>query len=207
MNALRSTARYKHGRYIPDGATPQTRDGVDAIVYWYTLKNGQPGGVAYHGNAVKSDWFFRFRSEDARQKRTEEFFDQWKAHAVTMQERAQKRTAYRHTLKIGDILKASWGYDQTNVDYYEVTAIVSGQTVEVREIGAISHDTGWLQGDCVPSPGRYLSDPMRKRVTEGNCVKFASFASYKYAWPVEKQTIPGVEGVAIYPTEHWTAYA
>lgn len=192
LNALRSTSQYRHSRYIPDGATPQTRGGIDAVVYWYTLKTGRPGAVAYHGNAVKSDWHFRFRSEESRHAKTEEHFAHWQAHTITMQERAEKRKTYRHTLKIGDVLKASWGYDQTNIDYWEVTAVIGSQTVELRKIGSISHDTGWLQGECVPAPGRYLGEPMRKRVTEGNCVKFAS---YKYAWPVKKQTIPGVEGV------------
>jgi len=191
-------------RYIPDDATPYTREGVDAIVYWYTSKAGKLAGIAYHGKAMKSDWHFIFRSEEARTARSNEHFDNIAGHAKSMTERKEKRKAYKHTLQIGDVLKASWGYDQTNIDYWEVTAIVSAHMVEVREIGSISHDTGWQRGECVPAPGRYIGAPERKRVLEGNCLKFKS---YKYAYPVEKQTIPGVPGVAIYPTAHWTAYA
>jgi len=191
-------------RYVPVDAVPYTRDGVGAIVYWYTTRAGKVAAIAYHGKSLKSDWHFCFRSEAARQERSDQHLENFADHAERMKERQGKRRAFRHTLAVGDILKASWGYDQTNIDYYEVTAVVSGQTVEVREIGSISRDTGWLQGECVPSPGQFVGPPQRKRVMEGNCIKFAS---YKYAYPVDKQTIPGVPGVAIYPTAHWTAYA
>ena len=191
-------------RYIPEGSTPYARGGVDAIVYWYTTRAGKLAAIAYHGKSAKSDWHFSFRSEEARTERSNQHLDNISDHAERMKERQDKRKAFRHTLAVGNILKASWGYDQTNIDYYEVTAVVSEQTVEIREIGSISRDTGWLQGECVPSPGRFIGPPERKRVLEGNCVKFAS---YKYAYPVDKQTIPGVPVVVIYPTAHWTAYA
>lgn len=201
MNAYRKIPTA--ARYIPDDSTPYTREGVDAVVYWYESK-GRYAAIAYHGQATKPDWHYWYRTQESRQAKTNEHFENIASHAQRMQERAEKRKAYRHTLQVGDVLKASWGYDQTNIDYWQVTAVVSGQTVELREIGSISRDTGWLQGECVPAPNKFLGDPMKKRVTEGNCVKFAS---YKYAYPVEKQTILGVEGVAIYPTAHWTAYA
>lgn len=43
------------------------------------------------------------------------------------------------TATVGDILYTSWGYDQTNVDFYRVTR-VKGKTVYVREIGATRVD-------------------------------------------------------------------
>lgn len=44
-------------------------------------------------------------------------------------------SANRHDYKPGDVLSAVWGYEQTNVDYYEVTAITPG-TVTVRKIAS-----------------------------------------------------------------------
>ncbi len=40
------------------------------------------------------------------------------------------------TLQAGDILSASWGYDQTNVDFYQVTRLIGNQSVEIRKIHA-----------------------------------------------------------------------
>lgn len=40
----------------------------------------------------------------------------------------------RSTIKLNDIFRCSWGYDQTNVDFYQVTRVVSDKTIEVKRI-------------------------------------------------------------------------
>ena len=37
-------------------------------------------------------------------------------------------------VKIGDIFYSSWGYDQTNIDYYMVTKIIGKTFVEIQKI-------------------------------------------------------------------------
>ena len=39
----------------------------------------------------------------------------------------------RHNIKIGDIFYNSWGYDQTNIDFFQVVS-VTAKTVSIREI-------------------------------------------------------------------------
>ena len=36
-------------------------------------------------------------------------------------------------VRVGDIFEASWGYDQTNVDHYQVVG-VTGKSVRIREV-------------------------------------------------------------------------
>ena len=38
-----------------------------------------------------------------------------------------------HGVKIGDVFVESWGYDQTNVDFYQVTRVMP-KSVEIRAI-------------------------------------------------------------------------
>ena len=38
------------------------------------------------------------------------------------------------TVKVGTILYSSWGYDQTNIDYYMVTKIIGKTFVEIQRI-------------------------------------------------------------------------
>jgi len=46
-------------------------------------------------------------------------------------------TATKTAVKVGDIFYTSWGYDQTNVDYYGVIEVSkSGKTVKLREVTA-----------------------------------------------------------------------
>lgn len=37
-------------------------------------------------------------------------------------------------VKVGDLFSASWGYDQTNVDFFQVVALVGESSVRVREV-------------------------------------------------------------------------
>ncbi len=88
----------------------------------------------------------------------------------------QERKAFKHDLKIGDILYSSWGYDQTNIDFYEVVEVVSDKSVKIREIAYRSVDSNGLHsmaGEKVAIPGQYVGEPMLKRVggvVGGGCV-------------------------------------
>lgn len=72
--------------------------------------------------------------------------------------------------EVGDIFSDSWGYDQTNVDFYECIEKPSAHYGIFREIGA-DRVEGSEGHDCcqlVPAPGRYLDgrkgEPMRLKV-------------------------------------------
>lgn len=42
--------------------------------------------------------------------------------------------ANRYGVKVGDVFEASWGYEQTNVDFFQVVALVGETSVRVREV-------------------------------------------------------------------------
>jgi hypothetical protein len=53
-------------------------------------------------------------------------------------------------LEVGDIWNSSWGYDQTNVDFYQVVK-VTAKTVTVRKIGKVTEElTGRFTGTVMP---------------------------------------------------------
>jgi hypothetical protein len=86
-------------------------------------------------------------------------------------------------VKVGDIFSASWGYDQTNVDFYEVVRL-TGASVVVRKIA--SRDVGggaaaqW-SGKAVPVPGQYTGEEMTKRIITGYQGR-PSFKVTSYSW-------------------------
>lgn len=49
-------------------------------------------------------------------------------------------------VKVGDIFKASWGYDDTNTDFFQVIALVGEQSVRVREVALpiVTEDQGLM---------------------------------------------------------------
>lgn len=40
----------------------------------------------------------------------------------------------KYGVKVGDLFSASWGYEQTNVDFFQVIALVGETSVRVREV-------------------------------------------------------------------------
>lgn len=53
--------------------------------------------------------------------------------------------------KIDDVISSSWGYDQTNVDFYKVIA-VKGSMIEIRQLSAETkeHNPGCMSGMISP---------------------------------------------------------
>lgn len=70
-------------------------------------------------------------------------------------------------VEVGTIFTASWGYDQTNVDFYEVVKVTTASVV-IREIAKAQETTdgGWT-GYVRPQPGTFLGDPMTRRLKAG----------------------------------------
>ena len=48
--------------------------------------------------------------------------------------KAKKETVNKYGVKVGDLFYASWGYEQTNVDFFQVIALVGECSVRVREV-------------------------------------------------------------------------
>ncbi|MBW3636659.1 MAG: hypothetical protein KY445_09385, partial [Armatimonadetes bacterium] len=66
----------------------------------------------------------------------------------------------RSEFKAGDILQHSWGYEQTNVDFYQVLS-VTAKFLTVRRIsGRIIQDagTGAMAGRCEPVPDAFTGE-------------------------------------------------
>ena len=85
------------------------------------------------------------------------------------------------TVNIGDIYVTSWGYDQTNIDYYKVTN-VKNKTVNLVSIGQKRNYTGHMQGECVPDPSVVGNKIYTKRIIDnGNSVSF-KMTSYSWAY-------------------------
>lgn len=156
--------------------------------------------IAFAGRSEKPAFYTRFKTVERAQSYTAEWL-------ASVRKRAADRQAARavknapHSLQLGDVLSASWGYDQTNVDFYQVTTVVTDRTVELRKIAADAVEKGGsMAGECVPLVGTYTGEAFRVRPTSQNCVKIngtnASPHEYKE-----------VAGVRIYRAAYYSTYA
>ena len=75
-------------------------------------------------------------------------------------------------IKAGDILTDSWGYEQTNVEFYLVTKIISACKIEIVELGHIETETNSaMSGYVVPDQDSRISDPIQKTVSQDSYEK------------------------------------
>ena len=86
------------------------------------------------------------------------------------------------TVNVGDIFVSSWGYDQTNVDFYTVLT-VKNKTAVLVEIGKTLNYTGHMQGICIPNPKEVGNKPLTKRILSMNGSPYFKMASYASASP------------------------
>ncbi len=78
-------------------------------------------------------------------------------------EQAQRELAPAPTATVGDILYTSWGYDQTNVDFYQVIE-AKGATATIRKIAGRTASSERGSDYVVPQPGSFIGAPKKKRV-------------------------------------------
>ena len=158
--------------------------GVDAEIYLYTSKQGQICAVGFSGKRSKPDFRFRFIKPEHREKRVSSYI----AALVAAKEAKVERRAKRklpHDMKPGDVLCCSWGYDQTNVDFYQVTEIIGKTMIEITPIGQKTTDersTGNSMASYVlPVANKFTGKPMRKKVDVSYGKARVSMNSYSSA--------------------------
>jgi|SRR3569832_224332 len=192
--------------YIPKGATKFTDKVSNAVVYTYTNKSGAPAALAFKPKAFKPSWHYRFRDETRRAQACREFFDRVNARRSMVKDTADKRKAFTHSVQVGDIYRTSWGYDQTNVEFFEVTE-VKGKYAVLREIESASEDGGVGSEKCVPQSGAFLSPrykgddrgaPIRRLIQE----RHIKIDNVRTAWPWGTR---GPGGIVIGSACHRTA--
>lgn len=141
-------------RFIPINAEAREFPAAAVIAYCYQSDRG-PAFVAYKGRQGKPARFFAFGSVERRD-------DNLAGYVKQEAEREEYKRARRetgHGLEVGDIVYSMWGYEQTNVDFFEVVRAPSGRSAVVRQIEAdtIEDKPGSMTGKTTPKPGQYVA--------------------------------------------------
>lgn len=143
---------------VPDNAPPGTE-----IWYQDTERQGKIvsyTAITFTGKAQKPSIFSGYGSAQRRQEVVESWLANISEHAAM---KAQNRQAKKEAVcpfKEGDIISGSWGYDQTNVEFFEIVA-AKGRKVTIRELGhaSIKGSEGFMCESVVPNHGCYIGEP------------------------------------------------
>jgi len=143
--------------YIPENAKLTVNiEALGIEVYEYSSGN-MPAAMAFHGRAQKPDWHYRFSNEAHRAAKIKGFVEGYTAHAENVTTRKNERSAPT-ALKVGDILHGSWGYDQTNCDFFQVTGKKGERGIYVRPIAqrTVPGSEGFMCSHVMPIKDSFI---------------------------------------------------
>lgn len=192
--------------YIPKGAEKLDCGNTGAEIYIGKTARGAVHIVAFHGKAQKPAINETWRRPEGAAKRVADYLGNLRARATYKAEQKAKRAAFVHNVQVGDIYRTSWGYDQTNVEFFEVVE-VRGKYAILREIACAVGEQGGPSERVVPQSGaflepRYAGDdqglPIRRLIQEGRI----KISDVRTAWPWGKR----VAGVVVGESCHRTGF-
>lgn len=85
--------------------------------------------LRFRWHSVKKVWY-GYTDEDTAKKA----IDGGSAAKTAKAEPKKSETVNKYGVKVGDLFSSSWGYEQTNVDFFQVLALVGESSVRVREV-------------------------------------------------------------------------
>jgi hypothetical protein len=169
------TKNYSSERFVPKQLTTKIKENNFVDFIWNNDKD-KPSCIAFPKKGKNKLWWYRFKNVEQMNNRINDLISSYEEREKRKQEYKAERLK-PHTLKVGDILYTSWGYDQTNIDFYKVVKLVGKTSVMLCKMY-----NQYLESDCIASdrviPGEIKenAEPFLKRVNgKDNHINISSF--------------------------------
>lgn len=179
----------------------------DAFEAWTFPHKDRFGFVMYLGKSAKPWKYYGYPTEAKRDAGFErcatEARDIAASKAKTKAE-TKARIDAGHGLQVGDVVRSSWGYEQTNVSHYQIIKVIGKRTVEVRKLAEHDDSTGDMSGRCSPVWGEFAGDVKRCMVDQFGSVNVMG-RDFGRASKIEP--IAMVHGVRCYAATYYSSYA
>lgn len=167
-------------RWVPNGMVryePTLGDYKnDLFEVYVSLEN--KSAIFYKGKQSLPLFYCKFATIDAMKEKINKTI----GSIMSWEDRKAERKAERskpHTLQVNDILYTSWGYEQTNIDFYQVTKRVGSTMVELRPIASRVERHDVSSEYVVPVMDAFTDTAMKKRVSGNDTIAITSYAT---AW-------------------------
>jgi hypothetical protein len=152
-----------------------------------TSLKGRPTAMVWRPKASKPYVNYGFPTVERREEYIARLVEVYDAQMVR---KAERKVAARGTpeqvdaVKLGDVFEWSWGYDQTNLDYFQVVE-KRGRSVVVRELAqsTVAGSEGFMSDTRLPLPGQFLEGTQAKTLTK--LVQFSDGKPYlamEFGW-------------------------
>lgn len=167
--------RFKPERHIPADSAKQDFPAAAVVAYIYTIAPASLGLLVYKGRQSTPAMHCRYPSEESLARALHGYATAQANREAAKATARRERAAVAHGLAVGDVVAQSWGYDQTNVNFFQVVRVVSPRTVEVRAIAAAQArepNPCSMSGYVVPAPDAFVqhAEPFRCRASDPGAI-------------------------------------
>jgi|15BtaG_2_1085339.scaffolds.fasta_scaffold00099_47 hypothetical protein len=159
-------------------------------IYRFDANDG-PSLKIWRGRAKKPYAHYRFANEERREEYIrKQIANDAEKTELKLKHKAEskaRKAETRKRFKVGTILHYSWGYGQTQCEYYEVIE-VKGAYAIIREIAAktVPGSEGFMCDKRVACPGVFIGPKMRKLIGEYGCRMASHSAAASPCDPLEE---------------------
>ena len=134
---------------------------------------------------------YRFRSEERLVEYILDFYNGKVQSSINAEkekaERKAKDLEARKNVNVGDIFCYSWGWEQTNIDFYQVVVKKGSASVAVRPINHETvEETSWASENCRAVPNSFCGEAETVRLS-GAYFKRSCGVACKMEDPTEKR--------------------
>ena len=133
---------------------------LSSVVYLFDNDAGKPCARGYTGRKLKPTFSIYFKN---KLRRTEYIKCFQQENSAKKARKIERKTVTRK-LKVGDVLYSTWGYEQTNVDFFKVLSLVGKTMVEVIKIAADKDHKDIDHGSALPLPNDEIGKPFKRKV-------------------------------------------
>ena len=138
-----------------------------------SIRRGSPLLIIFKGRSKKAIEYTRFQSMERRTEYAVKFILKEEKRLADKKAKSEEKKAWQHNVKVGDFFYSSWGYDQTNVNFYQVLALIGKKSVVIREVNIKVTETKGTCDYVVPIPGDFRKEnEFTKRISLGNRISF-----------------------------------
>ena len=188
--------KFKNDIYATQRACKENQIVVGLNIHRYFNDKYQQNGVMiFEGKSQKPCHHNRFKSIEQREKQINHWIqaNEISINGALADKLREKQIKDAHTIdiKVNDVLYCSWGYDQTNIDFYKVIGF-KGKTLELRELKKSKEYKTDMTGVTMPVDNAFIATPFKKRLQilaqrDNTVLEFVKINSYSraYKWDGE----------------------
>lgn len=143
----------------------------------------KPALALFVGKSTKPSSNYYYSTPERREEEVNRVIEREREYLAEKLAKLEERKAFKPTTKAGDIFVSSWGYEQTQVDFY-LCQEVKGKTGTFVRIGSETEEdstcSSGLSDRVLPVPERIIGDPFKKLISQSGGTEYIAMKSYEY---------------------------